>query len=123
MSGSTIRSLSFPTVLIPPTLPSQYLSYLIVTTLQRAGFDGAEAGALAEMERLLEHRECEERTVVAYPRMWPETIRRDSFEVAGHSRRKTTWMWIRVWVWLGMCWRCGSGTLRRTMENLLVQPR
>ncbi|RSH90157.1 hypothetical protein EHS25_001491 [Saitozyma podzolica] len=55
MSGSTIRSLSFPTVLIPPTLPSQYLSYLIVTTLQRAGFDGAEAGALAEMERLLEH--------------------------------------------------------------------
>lgn len=60
MSGSTIGSLAFPTVLVPPTLPSQYLSYLIVTTLQRAGFDGAEAGALAEMERLLEHRECEE---------------------------------------------------------------
>ncbi|GFZ49050.1 hypothetical protein JCM24511_06800 [Saitozyma sp. JCM 24511] len=55
MSGSTIGSLAFPTVLVPPNLPSQYLSYLIVTTLQRAGFDGAEAGALAEMERLLEH--------------------------------------------------------------------
>lgn len=35
-----------------------YMNRVIGQTLVRRGFDGAEAGALTEMERLLEHREC-----------------------------------------------------------------
>jgi hypothetical protein len=41
----------------PPTAPG-YLHRIVGATLLRRGFEGAEAGALAEMERLLEQREC-----------------------------------------------------------------
>nr|ODN86036.1 hypothetical protein L203_04537 [Cryptococcus depauperatus CBS 7841] len=40
---------------IPPATAPPFLRRLIVTTLLRRGFDSAEAGALAEMERLVLH--------------------------------------------------------------------
>lgn len=42
---------------LQPSTASAYLNRLIITTLQRRGVDAAEAGVIAEMERLLEHRE------------------------------------------------------------------
>lgn len=43
--------------LAPGDAPA-YLLRMVGAALQKQGFDGAEAGALAEVERLLEHREC-----------------------------------------------------------------
>ena len=45
------------TSLRPSSAPG-YLHRIVGASLSRRGFDGAEAGALAEMERLLECREC-----------------------------------------------------------------
>ncbi|WVQ97688.1 hypothetical protein IAU59_004802 [Kwoniella sp. CBS 9459] len=55
-STSTIRSLpSEPnTTYIPPEVPVTYLREAVVGILLKRGFQGAEAGALAEIERLLE---------------------------------------------------------------------
>lgn len=44
---------------LPPAAASGYLHRVVGATLSRRGFDGAEAGALSEMERLLELRESE----------------------------------------------------------------
>nr|XP_031861812.1 uncharacterized protein CI109_002641 [Kwoniella shandongensis]KAA5528884.1 hypothetical protein CI109_002641 [Kwoniella shandongensis] len=55
-SATTITSLptSSSSTHIPPSTPSAYLRQVIVNTLLKRGFEGAEAGALAEIERLLE---------------------------------------------------------------------
>lgn len=52
----TISSLDNLHTHLPPSTPAEYVRYLLITTLQRKGFDSAEAGAIAEMEKLLEHR-------------------------------------------------------------------
>ncbi|WVQ83840.1 hypothetical protein IAT38_005984 [Cryptococcus sp. DSM 104549] len=39
---------------LPPSAPPAFLQHLIVSSLLRRGYDGAEAGALGEIERLLE---------------------------------------------------------------------
>lgn len=41
---------------VPPSSAPAYLNRLVGGALARRGFDGAEAGALTEMERLVEHR-------------------------------------------------------------------
>jgi len=56
---SSITSLDAPHTHLYPTTPSHYFQHLIITTLRQRGFDGGEAGALAEMERLLERRESQ----------------------------------------------------------------
>jgi hypothetical protein len=43
-------------VSLPPSAPSEYLKQVTAMTLVSEGFGGAEAGALSEVERLLEHR-------------------------------------------------------------------
>ncbi|KAK8846663.1 hypothetical protein IAR55_005750 [Kwoniella newhampshirensis] len=55
-SNTTITSLpsASSAIHIPPSTPSAYLRQVIVQTLLNRGFGGAEAGALAEIERLLE---------------------------------------------------------------------
>jgi hypothetical protein len=55
-SATTIKSLDTFHTHLPSTAPPHYLSHHIASTLLRKGFAGAEAGALAEIERLLEHR-------------------------------------------------------------------
>ncbi|WWC59083.1 uncharacterized protein I303_101630 [Kwoniella dejecticola CBS 10117] len=54
---STINSLpsTSSSKYIPPEIPPVYLRQIIVDLLLRRGFEGAEAGALTEIERLLEH--------------------------------------------------------------------
>ncbi|WWC67569.1 uncharacterized protein I206_101478 [Kwoniella pini CBS 10737] len=54
---STLTSLpsSSSSRYISPDVPSTYLRQVIVDLLLKRGFEGAEAGALAEIERLLEH--------------------------------------------------------------------
>ncbi|KAL1408624.1 hypothetical protein Q8F55_005437 [Vanrija albida] len=49
------RSLDTPHTHLPPASAAAYLHRVIGTTLQRRGFEGCEAGALGEMERLIEH--------------------------------------------------------------------
>ncbi|CAK9779526.1 hypothetical protein CC85DRAFT_287380 [Cutaneotrichosporon oleaginosum] len=49
------RSKDIPHTHLPPDATRHYLTRLVGIALQKRGFDGAEAGALAEMERLLEH--------------------------------------------------------------------
>ena len=41
---------------LPPSTPPAHVRQMIVATLQRVGFESAEAGALGEMERLVELR-------------------------------------------------------------------
>ncbi|WVF70203.1 hypothetical protein IAT40_004991 [Kwoniella sp. CBS 6097] len=55
-STSTIRSLPADpnTIYIPPEASTAYLRDAVVGVLLKRGFEGAEAGALAEIERLLE---------------------------------------------------------------------
>ena len=53
---STVTSLSELHTHLDPSSPPEYLQHVIVSTLHRKGFHAAEAGALAEMERLLERR-------------------------------------------------------------------
>jgi hypothetical protein len=55
-SATTIQSLDTLHTHLPSAAPPQYLIHHIASTLLRKGFQGAEAGALAEIERLLEHR-------------------------------------------------------------------
>lgn len=43
-------------ITLPPSAPSEYLRQMAGITLAREGFEGAEAGALSEVERLLENR-------------------------------------------------------------------
>ncbi|KAK4686007.1 hypothetical protein P7C73_g4131, partial [Tremellales sp. Uapishka_1] len=50
----TTHSLPAPSTLLAPSLPAQYLNHLILTTLQRKGFESAQSGAIVEMEHLLE---------------------------------------------------------------------
>ncbi|WRT65130.1 uncharacterized protein IL334_002072 [Kwoniella shivajii] len=54
---STLRSLPTATSskYVPPDAPQAYLRQVVVHMLLKRGFEGAEAGALAEIERLLEH--------------------------------------------------------------------
>ncbi|OCF59193.1 hypothetical protein L486_03695 [Kwoniella mangroviensis CBS 10435] len=40
---------------LPPDVPQAYVRQVIVNLLLKRGFEGAEAGALTEIERLLEH--------------------------------------------------------------------
>ncbi|ORY25339.1 hypothetical protein BCR39DRAFT_544363 [Naematelia encephala] len=54
-SSTTINSLPDPHTHLDPSVPPQYLARFIAQTLQRKGFEGGEAGAIVEMERLLEH--------------------------------------------------------------------
>jgi len=58
-SATTIQSLDALHTYLPSAAPPKYLTHHIASTLLRKGFQGAEAGALAEIERLLEHRELE----------------------------------------------------------------
>lgn len=53
----TSHSLDTPGTRLAPADASAYLQRVVAGTLNRKGFAGAEAGALAEMERLLENRE------------------------------------------------------------------
>jgi hypothetical protein len=55
-TATTTASLDTQTITLHPSTPPQYLQRMIMTTLHRKGFESAEAGALAEMERLLENR-------------------------------------------------------------------
>jgi hypothetical protein len=55
-SATTIQSLDRLHTHLAPSTPSHYLTRHIASTLLRRGFQGAEAGALTEIERLLEHR-------------------------------------------------------------------
>lgn len=43
-------------VSLPPSAPTEYLRQMTAMTLSGEGFEGAEAGALSEVERLLEER-------------------------------------------------------------------
>lgn len=52
------RSKDIPRNHLAPDATRAYLTRLVGNALQKSGLDGAEAGALAEMERLLENREC-----------------------------------------------------------------
>ncbi|WWC87267.1 uncharacterized protein L201_002155 [Kwoniella dendrophila CBS 6074] len=54
---STTRSLpvASSSTYIPPNVPQVYLRQMVVELLLKRGFEGAEAGALTEIERLLEH--------------------------------------------------------------------
>ena len=54
---TTTRSVDVPHVHLDPRTPAAYLRRLIIRTCNRKGADGAEAGVIAEMERLLEQRE------------------------------------------------------------------
>jgi hypothetical protein len=56
IAATTIKSLDNLHTHLPPTVPAHYLTHHVVQTLLRKGFHGAEAGALTEIERLLEHR-------------------------------------------------------------------
>lgn len=56
-TAHTSQSLDTPATRLAPEDASAYLQRLVAGTLNRKGFAGAEAGALAEMERLLENRE------------------------------------------------------------------
>ncbi|TXT10845.1 hypothetical protein VHUM_02350 [Vanrija humicola] len=49
------QSSDTPHTHLPPDAAPAYLHRLVGATLQRRGFEGCEAGALAEMERLIEH--------------------------------------------------------------------
>lgn len=55
-SSTTIQSLDDLHTHLQATAPPAYLTHHIASTLLRKGFQGAEAGALSEIERLLEHR-------------------------------------------------------------------
>jgi hypothetical protein len=55
-SSTTIHSLDDLHTHVSPSVPPHYLTHHIAQTLLRKGFQGAEAGALTEIERLLEHR-------------------------------------------------------------------
>nr|XP_019047565.1 hypothetical protein I302_04181 [Kwoniella bestiolae CBS 10118]OCF26495.1 hypothetical protein I302_04181 [Kwoniella bestiolae CBS 10118] len=54
---STMRSLpsNSSSNYLPPNIPQTYIRQTIVDLLLKRGFEGAEAGALTEIERLLEH--------------------------------------------------------------------
>jgi hypothetical protein len=52
----TLHSLNDLHTHVRPTSPAEYLRHLIINTLKRKGFEAAEAGTIAELERLLEHR-------------------------------------------------------------------
>ena len=54
---STLSSLDSPHTDLSPSAPPAYLHHVIASTLKRKGFEAAEAGALVEMERLVERRE------------------------------------------------------------------
>jgi len=56
---STTDSLNTPRTHLPPTIPPYYLQNVIVSILQRKGFDSSEAGAITEIERLLENRQSQ----------------------------------------------------------------
>lgn len=56
VSATTIRSLDRLHTHLHPDAPAHYLTHHVATALLRRGFQGAEAGALTEIERLLEHR-------------------------------------------------------------------
>jgi len=54
---TTTRSADVPHVHFDSRTPSAYLRRMIMRTLHRRGAEGAEAGVIAEMERLLEQRQ------------------------------------------------------------------
>lgn len=53
---STVESSNERRTRLDPSNAPAYIRKAIVSSLNRYGFEGAEAGALAEVERLLEHR-------------------------------------------------------------------
>ena len=53
---TTIQSLDQLSTNLSPEVPPAFLQHLIGSTVKRRGFDTAEAGALAKIERLLELR-------------------------------------------------------------------
>lgn len=61
-SATVIKSVDSLHTHLSPSVPSHYLTRYIASALLRRGFQGAESGALTEIERLLEHRE--------YPPQW-----------------------------------------------------
>ena len=61
-SAMTTRSSLNPSYThLDPAVPPAYLRRMIVSTLHRKGAEGAEAGVIAEMERLLERRKLDSR--------------------------------------------------------------
>lgn len=56
MSSTTSSLPPLPAAYIPPFAAPPFLRRLIVSALSSRGFDGAEAGALTEIERLVECR-------------------------------------------------------------------
>jgi hypothetical protein len=76
----TLSSLDSLSTHLPPSTPAEYLRYVIITTLRRKGYNAAEAGALAEMERLVEHRKLS--PSVARP-SWPGPSKEEGTEGSG----------------------------------------
>ena len=74
----TSHSFDTPGTRLAPADASAYLQRVVAGTLNRKGFAAAEAGALAEMERLLENREsslrCSQATMQLYGDLFPVNV-------------------------------------------------
>lgn len=56
MSSTTSSPQPLTSSYIPPSTAPPFVRHLIVSALSSRGYDGAEAGALTEIERLVERR-------------------------------------------------------------------
>ncbi|ORX33506.1 hypothetical protein BD324DRAFT_639597 [Kockovaella imperatae] len=71
----TITSVDLPHTHLETSVPSRYLSHVIVASLKRRGFQAAEAGALIEMERLLKRHV---QNLFIHAKRWSDLANRSS---------------------------------------------